>query len=81
MLITELHERLKKYREHGKQYEKEEIKAFRMAIGRGLYPEKCLVCFKAGLRFCRFWNSGFNCETVEREEQIRVFTEKIEALL
>jgi hypothetical protein len=52
-----------------------------MAIDERLYPEKCLVCFKAGLRFCRFWDNGFNCEAEEREEQIRVFTEKIEALL
>ena len=53
------------------EHENRNVEWFKEAIEKGLYPEKCLECFKAGLRFCGFWEHGFNCESVEKAEMIK----------
>lgn len=37
-----------------------------MAIANGLYPEKCLACYEAGITFCKYWNKNFECEQYEK---------------
>jgi len=73
--MSELYERLQKYRKKGKQYEKQEVSAFRLAILNELYPQKCLACFEAGLRWCKYWKTKFNCEEYEKGETEQIFKE------
>ena len=64
--MSELHQRIIKYREQQKRYHKETVKTFKMAIANGLYPEKCLACYEAGITFCKYWNKNFECEQYEK---------------
>lgn len=43
-----------------------------MAIANGLYPQKCLTCYEAGIRYCHHWLTNFDCEGHEigRGEEI-----------
>lgn len=41
------------------------------------FPQKCWLCFKAGICYCRFWSLHFNCEMVDKLREM----EKLEVLL
>jgi len=76
--MTELDQfqRLRMYREKARKYETKEIQAFKLAVYNGLYPEKCLACYEAGIRWCQYWNRNFECEEFEigeREEIAKKF--------
>ena len=35
--------------------------------------QDALECYEAGLNWCCFWNTGFNCESHELKEQFKRF--------
>jgi hypothetical protein len=53
------------YRRRGLESNKQEIALFTSAVAKGLYPKKCLACYIAGIRWCRYWNKSFHCEEYE----------------
>lgn len=74
--MSEQYERLRQYREQAKESEKIEIEKFRKNIDKARYPKKCLSCFIAGIRYCRYWEFSFQCqdfEIGEAEELIAKF--------
>jgi hypothetical protein len=44
---------------------------------KAAFPQKCWLCFKAGICYCRFWSLHFNCEIVDKLREL----EKLEVLL
>jgi hypothetical protein len=42
-----------------------EVEQFRCALEIDMFPAECLECFKAGIRFCRYWGRGFVCDHEE----------------
>lgn len=41
------------------------------------FPQKCWLCFKAGICYCRFWSLKFNCEIVDKLREMK----KLEVML
>lgn len=72
MQIAEtVYERLEGYRKQQFLNEQENVRLFMEAIEKGEYLQKCLECYKAGLNYCCFWNTGFNCESHEVKEKMK----------
>lgn len=76
-MTESVYERIRRYREESLQSARAEIEDFKTLVSKGLYPRKCLECYRSGLRLCRFWNDSFNCEKYDR----RLVFEEIEMLL
>lgn len=63
--MSELYDRLARYRQEGLRHLEWEKEQFRQALEIDDFPPKCWVCFSAGLRYCRYWTTGHNCEEYE----------------
>jgi hypothetical protein len=61
-------EKLSQYRQNTRIQEADELLMFKEEIEQGNYPDKCLKCFKSGLRWCIFWGNDYCCEEVEEGE-------------
>lgn len=75
-LPENVYDRLKLYRENAKKNHLIEVNQFISLINKGVYPVKCLNCFRMGFSWCRWWLMDFKC-TEDKSEVIN----KIEKLL
>jgi hypothetical protein len=60
-----MYERIKQHQKHTFEYQKKCISLFKAEIQKGHFPQKCLACYIAGLNYCKYWKTGFNCEEYE----------------